>query len=402
MEVFSMMSVMIGGALLVLAIVASVVNPFVRPLRFPARKEARKEEGSEEDDAVTDVNEKQQTGGGKEPVTVLLTAHDSLVELQRNLPEFLSQKYAPGYQVVVVCQSTDGETIDYLTRMRAQNPHLYFTYIPERSRYMSRKKLQITLGVKAAQHEWVVLTEPSCRPQSEGWLEAMASQCAATNSLVLGYVALDGETKGVRRFENIRKAYYLLRRAQRKRGYRTHMPCVAFRKSDFMRMQGFQGNLELVRGEYDFLVNKYASCGDTAVELSREAWLVQDEQTDKEWHNKSLYLHASRKLLEGAPSMRTLMFFDHLLPHLSMIASVAALAYSVLRKDWILLGCAVASLLLLFVLRLCIARRAVRRFDDTICAFLLVFYEYGIVWRNLADSWRYWRADKNDFTSHKL
>lgn len=32
----------------------------------------------------------------------------------------------------------------------------------------------------------------------------------------------------------------------------------------------------------------------------------------------------------------------------------------------------------------------------------LPFYEYGIIWRNLANKIRYWRADKNDFTSHKL
>ncbi len=388
MENINMMPVIIGGLLLVLAIAASVINPFLRPLRFPSHKEESEEESGKY--------------GGGQPVTLLITAHDSLQELERNLPVFLSQEYGPGYQVVVVCQSTDGETIDYLKRMTDQYPHLYFTYIPERSRYMSRKKLQITLGVKAASHEWIVLTEPSCRPTGEGWLEAMTRQCRDGYSLVLGYVALDSDTKGVRRFENIRKACYLLRRAQRRGGYRTNMPCVAFRKSDFMRLQGFQGNLELVRGEYDFLVNKYATCGDTAVELSRDAWLVQDEPTDKEWHNRRLYLHASRRLLAGAPSMRTLMFFDHLLPHLSLIASLAAVGCSVLLRDWVLMAGAAASLLLLFVLRLCIARKAVRRFDNGISTFLLPFYEYGIVWRNLAACWRYWRADKNDFTSHKL
>ncbi len=398
MEVFSTMSVIIGGLLLVLAIVASVVNPFLRPLRFPSRGKGGETEAGEE----ADDDEKQPVHGGRVPVTVLVTAHDSLHELKRNLPALLSQKYGPGYQVVVVCQSTDGETIDWLKRMTAQYPHLYFTYIPEKSRYMSRKKLQITLGVKAARHEWIVLTEPSCRPVDQGWLEAMTRQCQDANSLILGYVALDGETKGVRRFENIRKAHYLLRRAQRRCGYRTNMPCVAFRKSLFMQQQGFQGNLELVRGEYDFLVNKYASYGNTAVELSREAWLLQDEPTDKEWRNNRLYLHASRHLLEGATSMRTLMFFDHLLPHLSMVASIVALACSVMGSDWVIAACAGVSLLLLFMLRLCIAWRAVRRFDDSISAFMLPFYEYGIIWRNLADNWRYWRADKNDFTSHKL
>ena len=200
----------------------------------------------------------------------------------------------------------------------------------------------------------------------------------------------------------IRKAYYLLRRAQRSYGYRTNMPNVIFRKSDFMREQGYQGNLEYVRGEYDFLVNKYALCGDTAVELAPSAWLEQEAPTDKSWHNKSLYLQASRKSLNRNLSMRTLMFFDHLFPHLSLIASIAVLACSVVMKDWILTGCAGFALLLLIVLRTIIAHRAVACFDSLIPTYKLPFYDYGIIWRNFANKVRYWRADKNDFTSHKL
>lgn len=108
---------------------------------------------------------------------------------------FLRQQYTADYQVIVVCQSTDGETQDFLKRTAAENPHLYYTYIPESSRYMSRKKLQITLGVKAAKHEWIILTEPNCRPSNDKWLQTMVRQCQDPNHLVLGYVALDEEPR---------------------------------------------------------------------------------------------------------------------------------------------------------------------------------------------------------------
>ena len=100
--------------------------------------------------------------------------------------------------------------------------------------------------------------------------------------------------------------------------------------------------------------------------------------------------------------MRTLMFFDHLLPHLSLIASIATLAYGIIMHDWILTGCAGFAFLLLFILRMIIANKAIKHFDDEISIIKLPFYEYGIVWRYLANKLRYWRADKNDFTSHKL
>lgn len=378
--IISTTTIIAGAVVVLLAVLGSLINPFLRSLRF----------------------QKTGTAENQPPVSILITAHDNLAELERNLPMFLRQQYAADYQVIVVCQSTDGETQDFLKRTAAENPHLYYTYIPESSRYMSRKKLQITLGVKAAKHEWIILTEPNCRPSNDKWLQTMARQCQDPNHLVLGYVALDEETKSVRRFDSIRKAYYVLRRAQQTYGYRSHMPNVAFRKSDFMKEQGYQGNLEYVRGEYDFLVNKYALYGDTATELDCDAWLIREAPSNKSWHNAHLYLQASRKSLERAGSMRTLMFFDHLMPHLSLIATLAVAAYSILMKNWILTGCAGFSFLLLFIVRMLIANKAIKHFDDGIAMFKLPFFEYGIIWRNLATKLRYWRADKNDFTSHKL
>lgn len=378
--IISTTTIIAGAVVVLLAVLGSLINPFLRSLRF----------------------QKTETAENQPPVSILITAHDNLAELERNLPMFLRQQYAADYQVIVVCQSTDGETQDFLKRTAAENPHLYYTYIPESSRYMSRKKLQITLGVKAAKHEWIILTEPNCRPSNDKWLQTMVRQCQDPNHLVLGYVALDEETNSVRRFDSIRKAYYVLRRAQQTYGYRSHMPNVAFRKSDFMKEQGYQGNLEYVRGEYDFLVNKYALCGDTATELDCDAWLIREAPSNKSWHNAHLYLQASRKSLERAGSMRTLMFFDHLMPHLSLIATLAVAAYSILMKNWILTGCAGFSFLLLFIVRMLIANKAIKHFDDGIAMFKLPFFEYGIIWRNLATKLRYWRADKNDFTSHKL
>lgn len=392
MMIISLTTIIAGAAVVLLAVLGSLINPFLRSLRLN-KEEEQSAEGTTEDAAASQP---------LPPVTILITAHDNLPELERNLHTFLEQKYPTDYQVVVVCQSSDGETIDFLKRQSSENPHLYYTFIPESSRYMSRKKLQITVGVKAAKYEWILLTEPACMACSEDWLASMTRQCQEPNHLVLGYVSTEESCKSVRRFDMIRKAYYLLRRAQHTYGYRTNMPNVIFRKSDFMREQGYQGNLEFVRGEYDFLVNKYAAFGDTAVELDCDAWLTRDEPTNKAWHNAHLYHQASLKSLERAASMRTLMFFDHLMPHLSLLASIAVLAYAIFMQNWILTGIAGFALLLLFILRMLIANKAIKHFDDDIALFKLPFLEYGIIWRNLANKIRYWRADKNDFTSHKL
>ncbi|WP_048798634.1 glycosyltransferase, partial [Segatella buccae] len=184
-----------------------------------------------------------------------ITVHDQADSLERNLPAFLSQDY-PDYRVVVVGEKGDSETEDILKRLAARHSRLYYTLIPESSRYMSRKKLQVTLGVKAAGSEWIVLTEATMRPQSDRWLATMATHFADDCNLVMGYAGFDDATPGYRRFIRLREACYLLRRARRGRALSTNMANLAFRKSDFLRHNGFRGNLQLVRGEYEFLVNR--------------------------------------------------------------------------------------------------------------------------------------------------
>ncbi len=386
-------SLCLGIGTIVLAILGCLVNPLFRGLRFPK---------SADDDEASANSEPTPEGRavGMEPVSVLLTVHDNSDTLERNVQAFLEQDY-PDFQVIVVGESGDTATEDIMKRLSARYPHLYYTMIPSSSRYMSRKKLQITLGVKASRHEWIVLTEPNCYPEGKDWLRKMAGNFTEENKLVLGVVLPDAETAGYHRFRHIRTLYYLLRRAQRDVALRSHMPNIAFRKSMFVGGKGFQGNLQLIRGELDFLVNKYADDASTAVELSPLAWLTEEVLTRKTRINRRLYLIASRKYLLRMSSMRVLCFFDHFFPWLSLLVSVGVLVYALLFANWLPSALAVVALLVLFLGRMYIAGRAVRHFDDHLSFFLLPFYELRLIWSDLAYRLRYLRSDKNDFTSHK-
>ncbi len=380
MLVFDEITIIISAALIVLAILGSLVNPFLRKVS-------------------TDSEDEEEEGDTQIPLTVIITAHDNARELDKNLPSILQQDY-PQFKVIVVAEEGDEETKDLLKRM-ASDSHLYSTFIPATSRYMSRKKLAITLGVKAAKTEWVILTDPTLQPASNQWLRMMAHQCKDGNNLVMGYTQYDNETSDYRRFLHLRHAYYLLRRAIKSTALCTNMQNVAFRKSEFIEGYGYQGNLHLLRGEYDFLVNKYANETGTAVQLDPKAWLIEEEPTNRTWNNRNLFYLASRPYLERITSMRVLRFFDHLLPHLSLLASVAFAAWSGITQNWIVLAASVVSLLILFFVRMALANSAMNQFEEDIPAIKLPFYEYSVIWHIIANRLRFWRADKRDFTSHK-
>lgn len=379
-----------GILAILLAILGCLVNPFFRGLRFPVYSEDTEDENTGE----------QETSSEAVPVSVLLTVHEKTDALEHNLQSFLEQDY-PNFQVIVVGEKGDIGTEDILKRLSAKYAHLYYTMIPSSSRYMSREKLQITLGVKASRHEWIILTSPNCCPKGKDWLHTMARHFTSGNRLVLGVVLPDETTAGYHRFRHIRTIYYLLRRAQRGIALRSHMANIAFRKSVFIEEKGFLGNLHLVRGELDFLVNKYAGDTGTVVELSPSAWLTEEELTRKDRINRHLYLIASRKYLRRILSMRTLCFLDHLFPWLSFIVSAGTLFYATVTVNWLLFSLSIAAIMVLFFGRMIIAGKAIRHFDRKLPLFLSPFYESRIIWSDLAYRLRYARSDKNDFTSHK-
>ena len=373
------LTLIVSGILLLMALVTPLLSPHFRRLRHDAPQSA------------IDLPR----------VTVLLVSNGDHVALDEHLPIYLTQDYAPGYDVVVVSEKADAETDNVLKRY-ANNERLYSTFVPESSRYMSKNKLAITLGVKAAKDDWIVLTDPRCKPMGSDWLSSLSQSLADHDSIVLGYVNYSEESKPYHRFEQMHTALYLLRAAQRGEAYRTNCPLVAFKKKDFMENNGFLEHLRYSIGEYDFLVNKYGKLGNSEVAISPQTWLTEDPIHEKTWQNRQVYYEETKKHLEGGMGVRTLFLTDQMMLHLNYILEFAAMAFAGLTSRWVLLGVALLSLVITCLLRTLNGKRAMKEMGVSIPSWKVVPYEVSMLWRNMMTRLRYEYADKNDFISHKV
>jgi hypothetical protein len=387
---FDSTTLVISAALVVLAILTTLINPFLRFRR-------KQEEG----------NMDQEDGLSLPPLSLILTPHDEAEKLERHLPSLLRQYYPSGYQVIVVAEQGYPDTDDTLKRIahaHAQQPShakLYITHIPSSSRYMSRKKLAVTLGVKAAQTEWVVLTEAGCEPASDRWLLTMAAHCSDDVNLVVGYGNYNSSTSAFKRFERLHEASYLMREC-RGTAYRTNSNNLMFRKSEFMAQDGYLGNLNLIRGEYDFIVNKYARRQSTALVTSPQAWVIDDEPTHHTWlHNHISYLEA-RKYLDRRFVHSLWGTLDQIALHINYLAEAAAIIWSSVTHNWLVMAAAGFAMLLTFVLRICIGRRILKDFGEDFAAVKVIPYEIMVVWFRLSYIIRHCLSDKLEFSTHKL
>ena len=343
-------------------------------------------------------------------LSVLLTVQDSARELEQHLPALLTQDYPAGFEVIVVVSKSEDDTNDVLKKLSATYPNLYTTFIPDSSRYMSRKKLAVTLGVKAARHEWVLMTEASCQPASDQWLKKMAQHCQEGTDMVMGYTNYNEEASDYQRFECLQEQCYLLRKAQRGTAFRCEPGNLLFRRSLFLDNRGFEGNLKYVRGEYDFIVNKFAEKGNTAIETSPEAWMIEDAPYKKTWKNRHLYLMETKRHLARSFCSLLPHRLDTLLMHLNylLIIGCACYGYWLMRQGngmtepWILWGTAIVAFLITIIMRIIFARKACKQFNEDVPFWKIIPFEISRFWRNLIWRIRYILSDKYNFICHKV
>ena len=365
----------------------AAVSPMVSPLfRLPKK--------DEEDSACI--------GESKDkPISVVIISHDNAPELEKHLPSFLSQNYNADYQVIVVADKSDSETDDVI-KIFSNNPHLYATFMPLSSRYISRKKLAITLGIKAAKYPWVIVTDAWCTPENNEWLRSFASNINDDSDVVLGYSHYEEDAPSHYHFENIINASQNLRRAQKNSAYASASRLVAIKKENFLAEDGFLGNLKYMRGEYDFLVNKFGRNGNTATAFTPSAFLSEDTPFSKRWSENHLFSINTGRHLDGHWLVTLVRQIDFGMMNITNLAIIAAIAYGAIKEDWITLGAGILALIIEYVLISFVAKRAFKRFQCSVNPFLTPFMTFALPLRNIGWRLRYYLANKNDFITHKI
>lgn len=330
-------------------------------------------------------------------LSVVIAAHDSAIELQKNLPLILEQEYDGEFEVVVVDEASTDNTTDVIKLLKAKYPNLYSTFIPSTSRYLSRKKLALTIGMKAAKNEWVIITDANCYPTSKNWLSTMASGCSDDKDLVIGYGNYSYNTSAFLRYERLRTACYALSAAMRGTAYRCNTCNLALRKSVFMNNNGFLKNLKYLRGEYDFIVNEFASKNKTAIVLNLDATIRQEIVSRKMRIDSLTYYYETRKHLKRSFLYRFIQFLDSALLHISYVAIILSIIYAILTSSTVVLSVSLSALIITLALRLLVARKTIKHLKEELNICMIPFYEIYSLWFNIYLMTRHKLSDKHDF-----
>ncbi len=123
------------------------------------------------------------------PVTIIICARDEAGNLARNLPGVLVQTYSSTHEVIVVNHNSQDETKFLLEEFRKTFRSLNAVNLFQEALNIPGKKYPLSIGIKEAKHEIILLTDADCVPASEFWVQKMQDAYAPGIDIILGYGA---------------------------------------------------------------------------------------------------------------------------------------------------------------------------------------------------------------------
>ncbi len=253
------------------------------------------------------------------PVSVIVCARNEEQNLSDYLPQLLSQHY-PKYEVIVVDDGSEDDTRLVVERLQHRYKNLRLTFVPHDARVISSKKLAVTLAAKAAQYDYLLLTDADCRPESNMWMANMMQGFTPGTEVVLGFGAYFERKSVLDRFIQYDTLFAGMQYMGMAAAHHPYMGVgrnLAYRKDTFFRNNGFAGMLDSRSGDDDLFVNKVANSKNTAIVATRESvtWSIE-KQSWKEWLQQKLrhlsvspkYKTSSKMFLTFEPLTRALLY----------------------------------------------------------------------------------------------
>ena len=232
-------------------------------------------------------------------ISVVICARNEYFNLKENLPSFLEQDH-PDYEVVVVNHASDDDSSVLLANMADQYQNLKIIEIRENLNFFSGKKFPLSIGIKSAKNELIVVTDADCRPVTRAWLSLMASGFNVSTEVLLGYGAYEkqkGLLNKLIRFDTFQKAIQYLSFALSGMPYMGVGRNMAYLKTLFFKSGGFTSHYRILSGDDDLFINKVANKSNTRIIADPASFTVSESK--KTFHHWMLQKrqHISTPLL---------------------------------------------------------------------------------------------------------
>ncbi len=237
------------------------------------------------------------------PLSVVVCARNEAENLKKNLPLWLEQDH-PHFEWVVVNDRSFDESRELIEAAALQDARIKMVDLKDTDRFWFGKNFALTLGIKAAKYDRLVLTDADCVPESKEWLRRMDAALSEPIELVLGYGPYRTSRSWISwlsAFDALFTALHYGSWSALGKPYMGVGRNLAYRKELFMNNKGFSTHMDVISSDDDLFVSKVATNRNHRVLLDPKAIVFSEPPyTLKAW------LHQKKRHLLAAPRYRAL------------------------------------------------------------------------------------------------
>ncbi len=271
------------------------------------------------------------------PISVVICARDEAANLANNLPGVLVQEYNTTHEVVLVNDNSEDETKYLLEEFKKSFKNLNPVLLSQEAKMINGKKFPLSIGIKSAKNETLLLTDADCVPASEHWMRLMQDGYDDGIEIVLGYGAYKkkpGIINKLIRFETFQTALQYFSYALAGLPYMGVGRNLSYKKEVFIRNKGFSSINQLPSGDDDLFINQVANKYNTAIVIDKEAHTLSEPKTSlHDWMNQKYRHYTTSKYYKL--SHATLLAFYAISQFLVYPVLITAI---ILTQQYLLLG----------------------------------------------------------------
>jgi glycosyltransferase involved in cell wall biosynthesis len=260
------------------------------------------------------------------PFSIIICAKNEETNIQANIESWMTQDYHdvhgnPMFEVLLIDDNSEDGSHFMYQEIGKKYPSLRIVTLRQEAKGIRGKKFPLSMGIKEAKNEHVLLTDADCAPASNKWLQEVANTYQKQGTeIVLGYGAYKKYTGFLNkwiRWETAMAAMQYLSYALAKTPYMGVGRNLSYKKELFIINKGFSSHTHLLSGDDDLFINQVATAKNTRININPNAFTFSEpKKTFETWifqkkrHlSTGKYYKGKHKFLLGLFSASHFLFF---------------------------------------------------------------------------------------------
>lgn len=236
-------------------------------------------------------------------VSVILCARDEAANLAKNLPGILVQQYPSTHEVVVVNDNSYDESRYLLEELKKEFKQMHVVELTQEAKMIPGKKFPLSIGIKTARHEILLLTDADCVPASENWIGSMQAAYQPNTEIVLGYGPMHkkkGLLNKLIRWETFHTALQYMSYALAGMPYMGVGRNLSYKKNLFFKLKGFSAHNHVPGGDDDLFINAAGNKHNTAINIHPDSFTLSEPPASwQQWRRQKQRHYTTSKHYKG-------------------------------------------------------------------------------------------------------